>query len=138
VIEDGFVKLIQARLVTANVVAAGGFDTVLQPVDLISAKTPMAWAYRSIVADPDYNLRGEGMTEWQVQVDCHGLTAAYKLTLARAIQRALMGGFSGQLPDADATFVAGIFRMPGQSDGYSDANHSYVRSLEYAVQYRQT
>jgi hypothetical protein len=62
---------------------------------------------------------------------------ANAMTLARKIDGVLRGGFSGVLPDPDSTFVQGIFRSGPSVDGFSDLNRSYVRTLEYLVNYDQ-
>ena len=59
------------------------------------------------------------------------------ITLARGIDNILRGSWTGTLPDSDATVVQGIFRLPSFVDGFSDANRSYVRTLEYLVKYIQ-
>ena len=135
-IEQGLELLIQSGLGTPPM-APGGFMVQL-PKDFISPNTPMAWSYRSIVSEPSYTLTGQdSWTSWEVQIDCHGYTAAHAITLARAIDKVLRGGFSGTLPDADHTVVQGIFRQGSFVDGFSDTSRSYVRSLEYEVQYHQ-
>lgn len=117
------------------VVAPGLFAFGQLPKDQISALSPMALAYRSITSDPDYNLQGPGVCEWHVQIDCHGYDTPDPINLSKAVKHILDKGFSGTFSDPDATRVAGIYRMPGQVDGFSDANRSYVRSLEYVIQY---
>jgi hypothetical protein len=122
----------------------GGYMAEL-PKDLLSTAIPQAWSYRSIIADADFVLNGEtGWTEWDVQIDCHGYSgdamtsgAADAITLARAIVKVLRGGYRGYLADPDNTYVFGIFRRPPFVDGYSDVNRSFVRSLEYRIQYQQ-
>ena len=138
-IELGLVMLIEQRLAALNppVQVPGGFFVEL-PKDLVSPKTPQAWAYRGIVDAPGYVLAGDsGFMEWQVQIDCHGNAAADAIALARAIKSVLRGGFTGNLPDPEETFVYGIFRLSPAVDGFSDASRTYVRSLEYSVQYLQ-
>jgi len=139
-IELGLKLLIEQRLaaLATPIIVPGGFMVQLQPQDLITPTVRQAWAYRSIVATPDYHLGGEtGWTEWDVQLDCHGYSAQDAINLARAIETVLRPGFKGNLPDPAATYVFGLFRLPPWVDGYSDANRSYVRSLEYTVQYNQ-
>ena len=136
-IEQGLVLLIQAGLGNPPM-APGGFAVEL-PKDQISATAPMAWTYRCIVADPTYHLGGQdGFTGLELQIDCHGYTMANAIALARAIDAVLRGVYSGTLSDPDATVVQGIFRMGPFLDGFSDANRSYVRTLEYLVNYNQT
>jgi len=135
-IEEGLFQLIQAGLGTPPI-ASGGWGLQL-PKDQISAATPMAWTWHSLVSMPDYVLEGQtGFTEWETQIDCHGYTMANAMQLARAIDGVLRGGWSGVLPDSDHTLVFGIFKKPGLIDGFSDVNRSYVRTLEYCVQYEQ-
>lgn len=137
-IEQGLVALIQGGLGSPpEVNAPGGFFAQL-PKDQISADAPMAWTYRSVVSEPSYKLAGQdSWTEWQVQIDCHGYRAADAISLARAIDRVLRGGFRGTLSDPDSTYVFGISRLGTFIDGFNDENRSYVRSLEYLVQYSQ-
>jgi hypothetical protein len=47
----------------------------------------------------------------------------------------MRGLYSGTLPDG--TIVQAIIRKPAFIDGYSDLNRSYVRSLEYEIQFDQ-
>jgi hypothetical protein len=135
-VEEGFVLFVQNALaaLTPPVTPPGGFMAEL-PRDVISAAQKQAWTYRSIVADPEYNLRGPGVCEWQVQIDCHGYAPDDAVSLARAVQKALDPGFTGTFADPDSTFVVGLFRLPHQVDLFSDANRTYVRALEYAVQF---
>lgn len=138
-IEQGLVMYIQQRLAGSPPVTPppGGFMAQL-PKDQISAATPQAWAYRSIISRPDYVLNGQtGWTEWEVQIDCHGYAAKDAVSLARAIERALRPPFPATLPDPDSTVLFGLFRLNPMVDGFSDADRSYVRSLEYTVQYQQ-
>jgi hypothetical protein len=135
-IEMGFVSLIQSGLGSPPI-APGGFAVQL-PKDQISAAAPMAWTYRTTGADPTYILGGQdGVTDWHVTIDCHGLTMANAITLARAIDSVLRGAPSMTLPDPDHTVVQGIFRESAEIDGYSDMNRSFVRTLEYRVVYNQ-
>jgi hypothetical protein len=135
-IEAGLVALIQAGLGTPPI-APGGFAVQL-PKDQISSASPMAWTYRGIITDPTYVLEGQdAFTDWEVQIDCHGYTMANAIALARAIQGVLRGNWSGVLPDPDHTVVFGVQQEPLGPDGFSDANHSYVRTLEYKIQYAQ-
>ena len=137
-VEQGLSMYIQTGLAALEppVVAAGAFFGAQLPKDQISASSPMAFAYRSIIEDPNYNLSGPGLREWQVQIDCHGFAQANSITLANAIKKILDPGFQGEFSDPDETLVAAIFRLHSQIDGFSDSNRSYVRSLEYAVMYR--
>lgn len=136
-IEQGLVLLIQNGISDLQPSVPGGFAVIL-PKDQISASSPMAWTYRSITSEPSYTLNGQdAFTAWNVQIDCHGYTMNYAMKLASAIDGVLRGLYQGTLPDEDETFVQGIFREPQLVDGYSDTNRSYVRTLEYLVQYDQ-
>ena len=139
-IEQGLVLLIQAGLGNPPI-APGGWALQL-PKDEIKIgdgagnTIPMAWTWRAITSCPDYVLEGQtGYTELEIQIDCHGFTMAYAMQLARAIDGVLRGGWSGVLPDSDHTLVYGIQRKPAYVDGFNDANRSFVRSLEYEIQY---
>jgi hypothetical protein len=137
-IEQGFTLLIQAGLASQFLTVPGGFALQF-PKDLISPTYPQAWCYRSILSVPTYLLNGQdALTMWDVQVDCHGLTMVAAAALARAIDNVLYGGFSGVLADVDNTRVQGIFRLPTFVDGFSDLNRSFVRSVEYRVNYYET
>jgi hypothetical protein len=115
----------------------GGFAVQL-PKDLISQTTPKAWTYRSITSEPTYVLEGQdGFTTWEIQLDCHGNTMDDAIVLARAIDSILRGGFRGILSDPDRTVVQGIFRQGPLVDGFSDSNRTYVRTLEYRIEYNQ-
>lgn len=134
-IEEGLVLLVQSGLTV--VTAPGGFFAQL-PKDQISAANPRAWTYRFITSEPNYNLNGQdGFTAATVQIDCHGYAAADAIALARAIDKVLRGAFKGALADPDATYVDSIFRREPFVDGFSDVNRSYVRSLEYLINYNQ-
>lgn len=133
-IEQGLVKLVQAGLLPA--VPACSFAEL--PKDQVSATNPQAWTYRFLLDAPSYVLAGQ--TSYRiatVQIDCHGYTAADAINLARSIDGVLRPGFRGLLADADATRVESIVRLPACVDGFSDANRSWVRSLEYEVSYYQ-
>jgi hypothetical protein len=132
-IEQGFVALVQSGLTALSV--PGGFQVQLPP-NQISAANPMAWTYRSINRPPDYVLEGQtGYTEWEIQLDCHGFSMANAITLAAAVDAVLRGGYSGTLSDPDHTIVYGIFRRAPFLDGFSDLNRSFVRTMEYEIQY---
>ena len=135
-VEAGIVVLIDTGISALSI--PGGFAVQL-PKNQISVTEPMAWTYRSIVSEEFYTLEGQdAYTEWEIQIDCHGYTMANSITLARAIQEVLRGGWSGVLSDPDHTRVFGIQQEPPSIDGFSDINRSYVRSLEYKIQYAQS
>jgi hypothetical protein len=145
-VEEGLVLMIQAGLGAQSLGAVpGGFGTRL-PKDLLSVSTPLAWSWKSVPPfDVDIVLGGQGSwAEWHVQIDCHaflkelgGPGAAGAIQLARAIDNTLRGGWQGTLSDSDHTVVEGIFREPDFHDGEDDIVRSFVRSIEYAVQYYQ-
>jgi hypothetical protein len=136
VVEQGLELLIQAGLGSPPI-ALGGFGTKL-PENYISQTNPMAWTWHSIVSTPTYTLNGQdGFTGLEIQIDCHGFTMPYAMTLARAIDGVLRGGYHGALPDSDHTLVHGIFRMGPSVDGFNDVSRSFVRSLEYLINYSQ-
>jgi hypothetical protein len=144
-VEQGLVMLIQQGIASLTPSVPGGYGVQL-PKDLISDTVPMAWSYRAIVAEPSYVLEGQdAFTGLELQIDCHGFwldpqgrpTMANAINLARAIEGVLRGGWAGTLPDPDATVVQGIFRQSHYVDGFSHVNRSYVRSLEYLVNYDQ-
>lgn len=144
-IEQGLSMYIQAGLaaLVPPVVAAGAFFGGQLPTDQIQStqggtRGPMAFAYKSVNSKPEYVLNTQtGWTEWQVQINCHGSAQADAIILARAIDKVLRGGFKGTFPDPDSTYVFGLFRLGSQVDGFNDPNRSYVRSLEYEIQYQQ-
>lgn len=134
-IEQGLTALIAAALASPPCNVPGGFSAQL-PKDIISPATPMAWAYRVIVSNATYTLAGvDGLVPMEIQIDCHGLAAKDAITLAALIDTVL-SGYRGALPDG--TVVQGIFNQGPSPDGYSDANRSFVRSLEYQVNYNQS
>ena len=136
-IEAGFVQLVQSGLAAAGVKVPGGFAIEL-PENLITATVPQAWTYRSIINVPLYFINGQDpLSMWEVQVDCCGFTMANSITLARSIDGVLRGIWAGTLPDSDHTVVQGIFRLPSMVDGFNDTNRSFVRSLEYQINYIQ-
>jgi hypothetical protein len=133
-IEQGLVEYITTGLNDASI--PGGYATQLAK-DTISSSTPKAWSYRGILSTPLYELDGQNaLTKWHVQIDCHGYQAADSFALAHSITNVLSGGFRGVFTDADSTRVAGIYQLPSSGiDGFNDANRSFVRSLEYEIQY---
>lgn len=138
-VEQGIVTLVQAAITASPVslTVPGGFFAEL-PKDQVSPASPMAWTYKTIMSTPEYILQGPtGWTDWHVQIDCHGNAASDSITLARAIDNVLHGSFHGALPDPDATYVFGMYNSGPSVDGFSDANRTYVRSLEYVIQYQQ-
>jgi hypothetical protein len=136
-IEAGMVALINAGIASAYPGLTGGFAAEL-PENFISASNPWSWSYRSIMSKPLYTLQGQdSLTEWEVQIDCHGAKMVNAIGVARAIDGVLRGGFSGTLSDSDSTVVLGVFRLPSQVDGFNDDARTFVRSLEYNIQYIQ-
>ena len=134
-IEQGFVNLVSNGL---NNPAVNGYAVQL-PANCITFENPQAWSYRSIISTPLYSLNGQNsFTKLEVQLDCHGYKMSDAITLARQIQNVLSGGWSGTLSDSDSTVVQGIFQLPSFTDGYSDANKTFVRSLEYLIEFYQT
>ena len=148
-IELGLVTLIQAGLGDPPI-APGGYCAQI-PKDLIGTaglSVPMAWTYTLIASEATYVLTGQdALTSIDLRIDCHGTTAANAQVLARAIERTLRsafpvtdsvnGGTPLTLSDPDQTVVYGIFRRGPCVDGFSDANRTYVRTLEYMVTYDQ-
>ena len=136
-IEQGLVTLITSGVASTLPNMTGGFAVVL-PENFVSKSNPWSWTYRSIISEPIYVLNGQdGLTAWQIQIDCHGFTMSNALSVARTIDSVLRGGYSGTLPDPDNTVVTGIFRMPSFVDGYNDISRTYIRSLEYTIHYYQ-
>jgi hypothetical protein len=139
VIELGLVIKIQAGL-GPKPMAPGGWAVQL-PQNQIAAETPMAWTYRLIDNEASYVLgsasgsRQDPFTSIEVQIDCYGFTMQHAILLARAIDAVFRGGFKGRLDDPDKTWVEGVFRMGPFIDGFNDAARSYVRSIEYRVNY---
>ena len=135
-IEEGLVILIQSGLGTPPM-APGGWAAELPP-NQISPDAPMAWTFRSLSNEDTVVLEGQdGFTSWDVDISCHGAKMSDAITLARAIQSVLRGSYAGQLLDSDGIVVQGIFSNGPSVDGFSDADRSYVRTLEYRIQYNQ-
>jgi hypothetical protein len=135
-IEDGLVGFIQSGLGSPPI-AVGGFGVML-PKDFIQPSNPMAWVYQSLSSEPTYYLTGQdSFTSLTLRINCHGYTMAYAIQLARAINLVLRGIPSGRLPDSEGTMVYGIFREPSFVDGFDPTNRSFVRTLEYLVNYRE-
>lgn len=133
-VEQGLTQLIMAGLDDATIQT---FPVQL-PKDWISASRPKAITYRSILSTALYTLDGQDpLTNWEVQIDCHGATAKDAQALARAVDGVLRGGWSGTMDDDDSTVVQSILRLPSFVDGYNDASRTFVRSLEYSVRYVQ-
>jgi hypothetical protein len=137
-IEQGLVSLIQSGI---GSLAPGGYAATVPETNQVTAANPKAWTYRTIISMPTYVLEGEDLlTELELQIDCHGYTMDDAILLAKAIKSALRaaaptGGSPLVLSDPDNTVVQGIFRRAPHLDGYSDANRTYVRTLEYLVTY---
>lgn len=137
-IEQGFAMLLDARLAVSSIAPVPPGAFVKEPKDQLSAANPKAWCFHGLTAVADYALNAQmGWTEWTLQVDCHGYSGDDMIKLARAIEAALRPPFPALLSDPDNTRLFGIFRLPTQVDGESVANRSYVRSLEFTVQYQQ-
>ncbi|HXI42057.1 MAG TPA: hypothetical protein VNH83_18895 [Bryobacteraceae bacterium] len=133
-IEQGISLLVRNALSNPPDDAFGGFFAQL-PKDWISADRPRAWTYRFITSNPMYVLAGaNGMVEAELQIDCHGFTPEDAIALAAAIDPVL-SGFHGLLPDDDQTKVQGMFNQGSSTDGYSDVNRTFVRTLEYQIHY---
>jgi hypothetical protein len=71
-----------------------------------------------------------------LQIDCYGSTAAQAITLAKAID-AVLNGYRGTLPDADATVVQGCFRLNLIDPDPWDASQECRRILEYELWFYQ-
>jgi hypothetical protein len=129
-IEAGLVALIQTGLADT---VQGGFGVIL-PKDFINSTNTQAWCYRTILSIPQYVLSGEQtFTRLEIQFDCHGYQMSDAISLAAAITSTLSGGWHGTLSSGEV--VLGIYRLPSQVDGYDDINRTFIRSLEYQVQY---
>jgi hypothetical protein len=134
-VEQGLVLLIQNGIASAYP-GVLGYATQLPP-NQVSEGKPKAFTYRSLYSKPSYFLQGQdGLTDWGVQIDAVGFTAADSQQLARAIQGVLRGGYQGTLPDSDATVVQAIFQM-GLADGFNNVNQTFIRSIDYCVSYIQ-
>jgi hypothetical protein len=144
VIEQGFVQLIQNGINGGgnplSPACPGGYAVQL-PKDLIgtaSGQVPYAWVYNSVLSTASYHLGGQdALTAWEVQIDCHGYTMPNAEALAYAIDSVLRGGYAGTLGDPNNTVVQGIFRQSKCLDGYSDLNRTFVRTLEYLINFQQ-
>lgn len=133
-VEEGLTTLILSGI---NDPAIQMFPVQL-PKDWVNASRPKALVYKSILSRPLYVLEGQdGLTEWEVRIDCHGVTAKDAQALARAVDGVLRGGWSGTLADEDSTVVQSILRLPSCIDGFNDNSRTYVRTLEYEVRYEQ-
>jgi hypothetical protein len=136
-IEQGFVLYITTGLGALSIIVPGGFAAML-PQNLISVTNPQAWTYRTISSTPLYSLTGQNsFTSWEVQIDCCGFTMTNVITLARAITSVLSGAPTGVFTDPDETVFLGIFQQPSCVDSFSEDNRSFVRSLEYRINYYQ-
>jgi hypothetical protein len=135
-VAQGLYLLIQSGITSISPLPPG--FAVQLPENQLSSTAPMAWSYRSITSTPTYTLAGQvSFTSWTVQIDSHGLTMAYAEQLAGAIDGVLRGGWSGTMSDPDSTVVNGIFRKSTFVDGFRDENKSFVRSIDYCVQFYQ-
>lgn len=133
-LEQGLVSLIQSG---TNNLAPGGFMGAIPEAYAVTAQNPKVWVFHTILDVPTIAFEGaDALCEAEIQIDCHGYTADDAVALAAAVKAALSGvGNPVTLTDPDKTVVQGIFRRSPHVDGYSDANHTYVRSLEYLVAY---
>ena len=149
-VEQGLVLLVGNGIASgspalSNVPAGQG--VMLEPKDLVysgptnpapAGAITQAWTFKTITSKPEYTLDGQtGWTEWVVQIDCHGTRYADATNLYRAIDKVLRGGYRGYLPDVDSTYVFGVYREDPGPDGFSDANRTYVRTLQYRIIYQQ-
>ena len=141
-IEQGLVALIQSGVSAISPKVPIGFEVELPPNQLTPA-FPLAWTYKTITDEPTHFLDGsDAFTSMEVQIDAHSLGPDFggpgmagAIVLAQAIKVVLRDFEQGQLTDPDHTMVFGIHRQGPQVDGFSDVNRSYVRTLEYLVQY---
>jgi hypothetical protein len=133
-LEQGLVSLIQSG---TDELAPGGFMGTIPEAYAVTASNPKVWVFHMILNTPTVVLEGaDALCEAEVQIDCHGYTSDDAVALAAAIKSALLGvGNPVTLSDPDHTVVQGVFRRSPHIDGYSDANHTYVRTLEYLVTY---
>jgi hypothetical protein len=134
-VEQGIVLYIQAGLGSPPI-APGGWAGEL-PQNILGTSTPMAWAYKTITAEPTYCLNvQDGWTALEIQIDCHGITAPLAQQLMYAIKGILRGEPKPVFADSDATVTQGIFDKGTNLLGYSDITRSWVRTLEYLVLYQ--
>ena len=137
-VEQGLVSLIQSGI---GNLAPGGFAVSIPETCQVTPANPKLWTYHSILSVPTYVFEGQDpLTELELQIDCHGNTMDDAILLAKAIKGVLRsaapsGGSPLVLGDPDQTVVQGLFRRAPHTDGFSDANRTFVRTLEYLVTY---
>lgn len=141
-VELGFVEYIQAGLGSASppISVPGGFGDKLPENTIVpGGSTTAAWVYKTVDRVPEYVLAGRtGWTEWNVQIDCHGITKANAIALRQAIWEVLKNGLNGTFSDPDSTFVFQIFERDWLPSMFNDDSHTYVEAIEYQVIYQQT
>jgi hypothetical protein len=131
-IEQGIVMLVQASPAVAAIAPGSGFFAEA-PKD---HQLPL-WTYISASETEPYTLAGEhGFISRRLQINCDGAIPADCIRLARAIDDVL-SGYSGVLPDPDATRVHGCFRT-NLIDFFDEPGRTSRRILEYETWFTQT
>jgi hypothetical protein len=134
-VEQGFVKHLNSLIAPTFPNVSGGFLMIL-PENFVSKANPMSWTYQIVTTQPLYVLTGQNpLIETTIQVDCHGFEAVHAVKLARAVQKAMSGIWSGVFDDPDQTMVTAIFAEPTFVSGFNSDSRTYVTTLEYTVQH---
>ena len=127
-IEEGIVQLVNANAAVKALVPNGGYMTQL-PQNMILP----TWSHQAISELPDHNLSGASGTKMRrLQIDCYG-SQVQTIQIAKAINKVL-DGFTGALPDADATFIQSCLQA-NLIDFYDDVPRTYHRMLEFEIWY---
>ena len=130
-LETGIVMLLQANAAVAALSPYGGFSAELQPKD---APLPN-WTYLNAGDVINDGMQfSTGMAQRRIQIDCYANTANDAIELGKAID-AVLNGYSGHLPDPDATLVHPCFRSDIQGPFFDEERRTYRRLLEYEINY---
>lgn len=141
-IEEGIVKAIKAGLQAANVNVPGGYMSAELPKDLPSALVPQIWAVLFVTQDIGKSLKGQNSrTDAYIQIDCHGWDgdgqgSPRAFGLAKSIEFVMRGIGPAVLDDADSILLETVF-LEDVNDGFRDASRSYIRSLDYSLQFHR-
>lgn len=132
-INRGLVMRIQAGIVSSFPTCKGGMEGQLS-----QNQAPPSYTFR-VISDPaNTTLRSfKGFGNRRYEFRCWGVDAASADALANAVD-ALLNGFSGVLPDPDATRVDSMFRTDRMEADFSSSARNFWVMLEYSIWFYQS
>lgn len=116
---------------------AGGFLVEL-PKGYIARTNGPAYTYRILFDHPQTTLNSRtGFSRAMVQIDCYAPDEPGVLALAKAVNLAIHG-FTGNLPDSDATHVDSCLRSDTMDFPFDPDARNFRRMLEFTIFYANT